>query len=303
MPPRQPGSLRSAGLAPALLLGLWLPMPASVAQTDSPGPPMADTSAPAPSPAIKQPPAPSQLPATPQPGAAAEPDRPSAEATAPASPSAPPTQPEGSPSGTDATGSRAPASAPPSSPAAPSRAPGAAQNERSTRRQRSPRPPREQQESRPEPRTARSEPDSSQPGEDFGRWERNAQQCEIQLQERLGKEPERLPCRSVRLDQQLAGLLSIRFLPVARGRSSTSQQLLFAGVLLPGSQPMRCQDSRCEPSWPIRVQLSAMATSSVRTLDLPQAQVVQGTCSLDQAQVLCTARDHDGRRWQAKVRW
>jgi hypothetical protein len=107
----------------------------------------------------------------------------------------------------------------------------------------------------------------------------------------------------VRLDQQLAGLLSIRFLPAARGRSTPAQQLLFAGVLLPGSQPMHCKDSRCEPSWPIRVQLSALATSNVRTLGLPQARVIQGSCSLENSRVLCTARDREGRLWQAKVRW
>lgn len=112
-----------------------------------------------------------------------------------------------------------------------------------------------------------------------------------------------MACRGVRLDQQLAGLLSIRFLPAAQGRTSPAQQLLFAGVLLPGSQPMRCQDSRCRPSWPIRVQLNAMATSNVRTLGLPQTRVVQGNCSLDRSQVLCTARDREGRHWLAKVRW
>lgn len=114
---------------------------------------------------------------------------------------------------------------------------------------------------------------------------------------------ERLSCRSVRLDQQLAGLLSIRFLPRGRGRGTPTQQLLFAGVLLPGSQPMRCQDSRCEPQWPLRVQISAMAVSSVRTLDLPQARMVNGSCSLEARRVLCTARDREGRRWQARALW
>lgn len=143
----------------------------------------------------------------------------------------------------------------------------------------------------------------SQLEEDFGRWERTTQQCEIQVQEQQGQAAELLPCRSVRLDQQLAGLLSIRFLPAPRGRTAPAQQLLFAGVLLPGSQPMRCLDRRCEPQWPIRVQLSALAISNVRTLGLPQARVVQGSCSLEATRVLCTARDREGRRWQARVRW
>jgi hypothetical protein len=114
---------------------------------------------------------------------------------------------------------------------------------------------------------------------------------------------EPLSCRSVRLDQQLAGLLSIRFLPRGQGRSAPTQQLLFAGVLLPGSKPMRCQNSRCEPQWPLRVQLSAMAVSNVRTLSLPQARMVNGSCSLEEKRVLCTARDREGRRWQARALW
>lgn len=143
----------------------------------------------------------------------------------------------------------------------------------------------------------------SQPEEDFGRWERNTQQCEIQLQEQPGAAPERLDCRSVRLDQQLAGLLSIRFLPASQGQGTPARQLLFAGVLLPGSQPMRCRNRRCEPQWPIRVQLNALATSNVRTLGLPQTRVVQGSCSLEKSRLLCTARDLEGRRWMAKGRW
>jgi len=157
----------------------------------------------------------------------------------------------------------------------------------------------------PAPRRSPSAPDreGSRPLEDFGRWERNTLRCEIQRQEQPGSAVERLPCRSVRLDQQLAGLLSIRFLPSTRGRSAAAAQLLFAGVLLPGSQPMRCQDSRCKPRWPIRVQLSALATSSARLLGLPQARVVQGSCVLGLFEVRCMARDHEGRFWQAQGRW
>jgi hypothetical protein len=107
----------------------------------------------------------------------------------------------------------------------------------------------------------------------------------------------------VRLDQQLSGLLSIRFLPAARRQSARDEQLLFAGILVPGSQPMRCQDSRCEPHWPMGVQLTAVATSNPSTLGLPQARVVQGRCTLEQSRMLCMAYDREGRRWQARARW
>lgn len=174
-----------------------------------------------------------------------------------------------------------------------------------------PEPPRPLPQERPAG-TDSSDPqaESSQPEEDFGRWQRNTRQCEIQLPDPEEGETPRQPlgqgalaCRSVRLDQQLAGLLSIRFLQVTTGRGNPAQQLLLAGVLLPGSQPMRCRNSRCEPTWPMRVQLSALATSNVGTLGLPQARVVQGNCSLERSRLVCTARDHEGMRWQVKAHW
>lgn len=161
----------------------------------------------------------------------------------------------------------------------------------------------EPQEPLPRQRTPPPAQEWSQQDEDFGRWERRAQPCEIQLAEPQGRAPLLLACRSVRIDQQLAGLLSIRFLPAAPDAGAAAQQLLFAGVLLPGSQPMRCRDSRCEPSWPIRLQVSALATSNAGTLGLPLARVVQGSCSVEKSRVLCQARDLEGRRWQAKGRW
>lgn len=190
---------------------------------------------------------------------------------------------------------------------APSRAPGAAQSAEAARRRR---PAPDPGASTGEPRTPRPRQDAAPPAwevppadEDFGRWERSAQACDIELVETQGRAPERLACRSVRLDQQLAGLLSVRFLPAAQGEAAMAQQLLFAGVLVSGSQPMRCRESRCEPSWPIRVQVSALATSNTSTLGLPLARVVQGSCSLEAKWVLCQARDREGRRWKAQGRW
>ena len=190
---------------------------------------------------------------------------------------------------------------------APTRAPGAGLPTGQARRRR-PMPieePFEEERQAPVPRQRTASPaqDGSQQDDDFGRWERRAQSCEMQLADPQGRTPLLLACRSVRIDQQLAGLLSIRFLPAAPDDGAGAQQLLFAGVLLPGSQPMRCQDSRCEPSWPVRVQVSALATSNARSLGLPLARVVQGSCSLEKSQVLCQARDLEGRRWQAKGRW
>jgi len=195
----------------------------------------------------------------------------------------------------------------PGAAAAPSRAPSTGWGAAPVRRPRPGAAPAAAPEQRPGPGpeldSTAPPPDWPALEEDFGRWERRSRQCDIQLPLEGPQGPELMSCRSVRLDQQVAGLLSIRFLPVLRGRSAPAQQLLLAGVLMPGSQPMRCLDRRCQPQWPMRVQLSALATSNVRTLSLPQARVVQGSCSLEPTVVLCTARDHEGRRWQAKVRW
>lgn len=236
------------------------------------------------------------------------------DATTPlqAAPAANQPSPQSLPSGQASPGSR-PSRKPTEQPpiqAAPSRAPAASQGTALERRRGSTDAPARPLQTLPGVGSAETQAGWLQPEEDFGRWERNARQCEIQLPAALAGEkraqaatPDALSCRSVRLDQQLAGLLSIRFLPRAQGRETAPQQLMFAGVLQAGSQPMRCQNSRCEPQWPMRVQISAMATSSVRTLGLPQARVVQGSCSLEQERILCTARDLEGRRWQARVRW
>ena len=289
---RQPGSQRrSAPLWRLLALLLLLPVPGGLAQVNDPAPAMA-------SPAVSPAAAPGEAASPP-----AAPERPdpapgASEPPAPEVPASQPTPPAGE------AGTERPSSP---RPMAPSRAPGAAQSAGQARRRR-PAPTPSVMTGEPQTPPRRQNPafpagEGPQPDEDFGRWERNAPVCDIELVETQGRAPERLACRSVRLDQQLAGLLSVRFLPAAQGEAATAQQLLFAGVLLAGSQPMRCRDSRCEPSWPIRVQVSALATSNARTLGLPLARVVQGSCSLETRWVLCQARDREGRRWKAQGRW
>ncbi len=304
MPPDQTSRRRFTTPWRFLLLGSLLAVPAAAAQPATPGAAMADTPAPqaSPRPAEQQPAAGEETtPAAPQ-------ATPPAEAAGPQDPSplleggqTPPSEPS----------PQKPAAAAPTRQeirrTAPSRAPGATREDAPARRRQTQTAPQvappERPAAPPGMGTASPEAEWSPPEEDFGRWERNSQQCEIQVQEPRTSRLEPLPCRGVRLDQQLAGLLSIRFLPATGNRAATEQQLLFAGVLLRGSEPMRCRNGRCEPSWPIRVQLSALATSHTRSLGLPDARVVQGSCSLEQARVLCHARDREGRRWQATARW
>ena len=304
MPPDQTSRRRFTTPWRALLLGSLLAIPAAAAQPATPGPAVADTPAPqtSPQPAERQPASgEGAAPAAPQ-------ATPAAEAAGPqgASP-----VPEGEQPSPSEPSPPKPAAAAPAQQeirrTAPSRAPGAAQDPARARRRRPQLSPQAVPPERPAApagmETTSPEAEWSPPDEDFGRWERNSQQCEIQMQEPRSSRLEPWPCRGVRLDQQLAGLLSIRFLPATGNRTATEQQLLFAGVLLRGSEPMRCRNGRCEPSWPIRVQLSALATSPTRSLGLPDARVVQGSCSLEQTRVLCHARDREGRRWQATARW
>lgn len=290
----QPPSQRRAAAAwRVLALALLLPTSGALAQTNSPTParppasatPEADPREPASKPATME---------QAEPAAAADTSSPPAPQT-PAVQPAPPSSEAGS--------------VPPQKvrAMAPTRAPGAAQPTGQARRRR-PMPAaepsaEERQEPLPRQRTTSPAQEGAQQDEDFGRWERRAQPCEMQLAEPQGRAPLLVACHSVRIDQQLAGLLSIRFLPEAADTGTATEQLLFAGVLLPGSQPMRCRDSRCEPSWPIRLQVSALATSPTGTLGLPLARVVQGNCSVEKSRVLCQARDREGRRWQAKGRW
>lgn len=302
MPPRQSHRHRTAALWRALVLALVLPVPTALAEAPPPEPATAGAAEPQESPQEKPQAGPPEKAVTPEAvtreaaGPAPE-DRETApmHETGPMQQSAPPAEIGTPPAERQAR------------PGGPSRAAVLMRNAEPSRR----RPPGSapaaapgggQAPQRGIGRVSTEEP-RAQPEDDFGRWERSAQQCEIQIEEQPESPPERLPCSGVRLDQQLAGLLSIRFLPAGQERSVPSHQLLFAGVLRPGSQPMRCRDSRCEPSWPVRVQLSALATTNVRTLGLPQARVVQGSCSLESARVICTARDREGGRWQATVRW
>lgn len=81
------------------------------------------------------------------------------------------------------------------------------------------------------------------------------------------------------------------------------QQLVFAGVLLPGSQPMRCREGSCTPQLPLQLQVSAVASRSASTLGLPQARVARGSCRVEAHRALCEARDEEGRSWRAQARW
>jgi hypothetical protein len=144
--------------------------------------------------------------------------------------------------------------------------------------------------------------------EDFGRWQSRPSHCRLQQSSSsAGSSPATRDCRSVRIDQQLPGLLSLRFSEASANGPLGSPQLMLAGVLQPGSRALDCRDGRCQPHWPLTLQVSALADRGLRTRadlsQLPQARLAQGICHLNAQGVRCQAEDSDGLLWQVEADW
>jgi hypothetical protein len=141
--------------------------------------------------------------------------------------------------------------------------------------------------------------DPGEAAEGVGRWEQPLGRCRL---ERLTPAPQRLSCRRLRVNQQLPGLLSLRFLAADAGPGKGVGQLVFAGVLEPGSQPLQCQRLRCRPAGALRLRVSAMAANGgpeePMASSLPRSQLAQGRCDLHPKRFWCQARGADGEEWQ-----
>lgn len=149
--------------------------------------------------------------------------------------------------------------------------------------------------------------------EGVGRWERPLRRCRLERRApgptpaglAAGKAPsgpERRGCRGLRLDQQLPGLLSLRLEGADLQRGGAPGQLVFAGMLEPGSRPLGCRQLRCRPEGPIELQVSALARSAVPQdsagTALLQAQRAHGRCSLKRGHLNCQVRGDDGEEWR-----
>ena len=88
--------------------------------------------------------------------------------------------------------------------------------------------------------------------------------------------------------------------------ASPRKRLILAGLLMPGSEPMRCRDTRCDPQWPLRVQLSALASQELDRMDLPtslpRTRLAQGDCKIDGMGMNCQVSEAD-QRWSMTIRW
>ena len=135
--------------------------------------------------------------------------------------------------------------------------------------------------------------------QNFGRWEHALNSC--QIQHRVAKQPRSegsRDCLKLRLEQNIEGLLSARF--VAPGA-----QLMFAGSLAKGQQPMRCDnEGSCNPQWPIQLEVRTVANgkmaSSGLPAGLPQAQLALGFCLIDRTRITCVVLAANGEHWLAE---
>jgi len=108
-------------------------------------------------------------------------------------------------------------------------------------------------------------------------------------------------CQQVQLDQQMEGLLTVRFIAPGPQRDSLNQ-LILVGLLEPNSQPLACQQGRCQPAGPLTTVVS---TVSERSFDgrglaqgLPKAWLASGSCRLEGRSLRCEATAPGGERWQ-----
>ncbi|MEB3331490.1 MAG: hypothetical protein VKI83_03225 [Synechococcaceae cyanobacterium] len=154
----------------------------------------------------------------------------------------------------------------------------------------------------PPPRRRVQAPREPASASDFGRWEMPISNCQLARQgdavAAIG--PQR--CLRVRLDQQLPGLLSIRFMAPAAAARPTEAQLVFAGVLEPGSPAMRCRDGACAPRGTMRLQVSAVAETGLNPQGtLLQAQLARGQCLWEEGRLRCEASAPNGASWRAEA--
>lgn len=156
--------------------------------------------------------------------------------------------------------------------------------------------------------------------DDFGRWEREVRRCQLGmgpggavLPERVvpsgrGLSPARvasLGCETVRLDQQLPGLLSVRFFSRGQGPGPSKRLLMFAGILERGSPSMACRAGSCGWSSPMRLRVSALAELGLSelggTTSLPTTRLVQGNCQIQPQRIRCQAQMEGEGSWWAQV--
>jgi hypothetical protein len=131
----------------------------------------------------------------------------------------------------------------------------------------------------------------------FGSWQSGTRSCSRNL---AGSPPSH--CQQVQLEQQLEGLLTVRFIAPGAQKDSLNQ-LILVGLLQPNSPPLVCQQGQCQLAGSLSTVVS---TVSERSFDgrglaqgLPKAWLASGSCRVEGRSVRCEAAAADGQRWQA----
>lgn len=138
-------------------------------------------------------------------------------------------------------------------------------------------------------------------GEGFGRWQTSTSRCSLQR-----GNTEARPCQELRLEQNLSGLLSVRFLSDGSTGLLAEEQLLFAGLLEQNQPAMVCdRQGKCKPQWPTGLAVATVGDSRFNerglAIGIPQAYLARGRCTLEQRRIQCQAQGRDGQHWSAEA--
>lgn len=141
-----------------------------------------------------------------------------------------------------------------------------------------------------------------QPQLDFGRFSEKLVRCSLSTP---GVQRSQRSCGQLRIEQNLEGVLSVRFSLAGSSERFGSEDLVFAGILSDSSEPMACRgDGRCQPRFPVELSVNAIATRLYDrrglAASLPRARVARGQCRIEAVRASCEATERDGERWRAE---
>lgn len=137
---------------------------------------------------------------------------------------------------------------------------------------------------------------------DFGRFSERLVRCVLSTPT---SHRSQRSCGRLRIEQNLEGVLSVRFNLSAGNERYSSEDLVFAGMLSGNSAPMACRgDGRCQPRFPVVLSVNAISTGVYDrrglAATLPRARVARGLCRIEAVRATCEATERDGERWRAE---
>ena len=137
---------------------------------------------------------------------------------------------------------------------------------------------------------------------DFGRFSERLVRCVLSTP---SSQRNQRSCGRLRIEQNLEGVMSVRFSLSPSSERYSSEDLVFAGILSADSAPMACRgDGRCQPRFPVQLSVNAIASGLYDrrglAATLPRARVARGLCRIEAVRASCEATERDGERWRAE---